>query len=136
MDRALAAETSHPCWLKEDPVAQCVIDALHCGERTLHLYTLRSWVVMPNHVHILIEPKAPLPKITKSIKTFTARKANEILGRTGEPFWQDESFDRWVRDRQEFEKIAAYIECKPVTAGLVKRAEEWRWSSAYQVDAT
>jgi REP element-mobilizing transposase RayT len=64
-----------------------VVDALEFGERTLHLYTLRSWVVMPNHVHILIEPKASLPKITRSIKTFTARKANEILGRTGEPFW-------------------------------------------------
>jgi REP element-mobilizing transposase RayT len=130
-DRALAAATTLPFWLKDDRIAQCVVDAFHFGERQLHLYTLRCWVVMPNHVHMLVEPKQPVPKITHSIKTFTARTANEMLGRTGEPFWQDESFDRWVRDRQEFEKIAAYIEYNPVAAGLVKRVEEWRWSSAY-----
>jgi REP element-mobilizing transposase RayT len=135
MDRALAAATTHPCWLKDERIAQCVADALHFGERTLSLYSLRSWVLMPNHVHILIEPKAPLPRITRSIKTFTARKANEILWRTGEPFWQDESFDHWVRDRREFEKIVIYIEYNPVAAGLVKRAEDWRWSSACGDDA-
>ena len=52
------------------------------------------------------------------------------LGRTGEPFWQKESYDHWVRDQAEWDHIAAYIENNPVQAGLVTRAEDYRWSSA------
>jgi alkanesulfonate monooxygenase SsuD/methylene tetrahydromethanopterin reductase-like flavin-dependent oxidoreductase (luciferase family) len=49
---------------------------------------------------------------------------------TGERFWQDESFDHWVRDPAEWQKIRAYIERNPVSAGLVAKPEEWPWSSA------
>jgi len=86
---------------------------------------------MVNHVHILIYPKCTLSRITKSIKNFSARQANAILGCTGQPFWQDESYDHWVRGPEEMEKIVRYIEGNPVTAGLVKRPEDWRWSSAF-----
>jgi len=86
---------------------------------------------MVNHVHILIEPRAALPRIMKSIKTFSAKRANEILERIGEPFWQDESYDHWVRDEKEFGKIVQYIEFNPVAAGLVQRPEDWPWSSSY-----
>ena len=71
-----------------------------------------------------------LGSITKNLKGYTAREANRLLGRTGQPFWQDESFDHWSRDRAEFVRIVAYIENNPVKAGLVKRPEEWIWSSA------
>jgi type I restriction enzyme R subunit/putative DNA methylase len=86
---------------------------------------------MSNHVHILIYPKANLSRITKSIKTFSARQANAILGLTGQPFWQDESYDHWVRGAEELGKIVGYIEENPVVAGLAGRAEDWRWSSAF-----
>jgi REP element-mobilizing transposase RayT len=66
----------------------------------------------------------------KSMKGPTARAANRALGRTGEPFWQKESYDHWVRNRQEFENIRAYIENNPVKAGLVRTPEEFPWSSA------
>ena len=72
----------------------------------------------------------PLSTITKSIKGHTAREANRILKRTGEKFWQQESFDHWPRDEDEFFQIIRYIENNPVNAGLVKSPEEWRWSSA------
>jgi len=121
-----------PKWLLDERVAQAVVDALRYGEDNLHLYELRAWVLMANHVHILIYPNADLPKITKSIKNFSARRANEILGLTG-PFWQDECFDRWVRGPEELEKIVGYIESNPVSAGLVSRVEKWRWSSAFAV---
>jgi hypothetical protein len=49
------------------------------------------------------------------------------LGRRGKPFWQDETFDHWVRNEREYGKIRFYIEYNPVAAGLVKRPEEWRW---------
>jgi putative transposase len=85
---------------------------------------------MSNHVHILIWPKALLPEITKAIKGFTAREANRVLGRTGQKFWQDESFDHAVRSEDEFYRIMRYIERNPVKAGLVESPEQWPWSSA------
>jgi REP element-mobilizing transposase RayT len=130
VDRQLDRAVVGPRWLQDDRVAQCVVDALSYGERELCLYRLCAWVVMVNHVHILIEPGDRLSRITKAIKNYSARRANAILGRTGQPFWQDESYDRWVRDRQEFDKIVRYIERNPVAAGLVKCVEDWRWSSA------
>ena len=130
MDRELAQAVTGPSWLKDERVAQCVIETLQFGQGKLRLYVLHAWVLMANHIHILIEPNTALPKITKSIKTFSAKRANEILGRTGEPFWQDESFDRWVRDQREFGKTVQYIEFNPVAAGLAPRPEDWPWSSA------
>jgi hypothetical protein len=50
---------------------------------------------------------------------------------TGLPFWQDESYDHWVRGPEELAKIVRYIEENPVVAGLVSRGEDWRWSSAF-----
>jgi hypothetical protein len=64
-------------------------------------------------------------------QNYSARQANAILGRTGLPFWQDESYDRWVRTPEEFARIVRYIERNPATAGLVKSVEDWRWSSAF-----
>lgn len=122
-----------PRWLEDQRVAQCVVDALRYGERQLGLYHLRAWVLMVNHLHILIHPEARLSRITKAIKNYSARQANAILGRTGQPFWQDESYDHWVRGPEEFEKVVRYIERNPVVAGLVQREEEWRWSSAFGV---
>ncbi|MCX6628176.1 MAG: transposase [Candidatus Solibacter sp.] len=105
VDRELDRAASGPRWLLDERVARCVVDTLHYGEKQLRLYALRAWVLMANHVHILIYPEAQLSKITKSIKNFSARQANAILGRMGQPFWQDESYDHWVRGPVELEKI-------------------------------
>jgi putative transposase len=131
MDRELDKAATGPRWLPDERVAQCVADALQYGEKELGLYELEAWVLMVNHVHILIDPRAKLQKITRSIKNFSARQANAILGRTGQPFWQEESCDHWARGPKEMGKIVQYIEQNPVTAGLVERAEDWRWSSAF-----
>ena len=133
VDAELDMAASGPRWLEDDRVAQCVVDALQYGERNLRLYKIYAWVLMPNHVHILLQPEAKLAKITRSIKNYSARQANAILGRTGQPFWQDESYDHWVRGREEFAKIAGYIEENPVAAGLVESPSAWRWSSAFGV---
>ena len=68
--------------------------------------------------------------ITGAIKGKSSRIANTILQRTGSPFWQDESFDHWIRSRAEFEETRSYIEANPVRAGLVSAPEEWPYSSA------
>jgi putative transposase len=86
---------------------------------------------MPNHVHLLILPNIAAAKIMRWLKGSTARKANRLLERTGLPFWQDESYDHWVRNAKEFDRIVGYIDENPVSAGLVS----WPWSSgAWQAE--
>jgi REP element-mobilizing transposase RayT len=129
-DRLLNRAATGPHWLAQPEVAACVAQVLRYCADTLHLYDLRAWVMMSNHVHILIDPHTNLSQIAKAIKNYSARKANEILGRTGEPFWLDEYYDHWARTEEESERIVRYIEFNPVSAGLVSRPEDWIWSSA------
>ena len=86
--------------------------------------------MMGNHVHVLLLPLISPSRLLQSLKGNTAREANLVLHRTGQKFWQAESYDHWVRDDAERERIAAYIESNPVIAGLVDRADKYRWSSA------
>jgi putative transposase len=69
------------------------------------------------------------------MKGFTGYRANQILGRQGTPFWQDESYDHLVKSEVEFHRIRKYIELNPVKAGLVATAAQFRWSSASQTEA-
>jgi putative DNA methylase len=130
IDRQLDHATSGPLWLKDPRIAEVVRSAFLYGERERLFYGLAAWVVMPNHVHVLLEPKTPLSKILRWLKGSTAQKANQILHRTGKAFWQDESFDHWVRNDREFNRIVRYIEHNPVTAGFVESPADWPWSSA------
>lgn len=111
-------------------MAAAVINSLRFATDELRLFELRAWVVMSNHVHVLLFPQASLRRINKAVRGFSARQANQTLGRVGQPFWQHESFDHWVRDRGELERIAGYIEANPVKAGLVECPAHWQWSSA------
>ena len=109
-------------------IAAMVTDAILYRE-SKH-YDLHAFVVMPNHVHLLITPMVGVTKIMHSLKRFTAFEANRTLGRSDQPFWQDESYDRLVRDGAEFDRITRYIENNPVKAGLVSAPEEFVFSSA------
>ena len=93
-------------------------------------YELGSYAVMANHVHALLLPKVSPARLLQSLKGATARQANLFLGRTGERFWQAESYDHWVRDEREWDRIVTYIEENPVKAGLVRCAADYPWSSA------
>ena len=57
-----------------------------------------------------------------SWKSYSAQKANALLGRTG-PFWQREYFDHLVRDQSSLRKITQYIRDNPQKAGLLN----WPW---------
>jgi putative DNA methylase len=98
------------------------------GER----YNLISWVIMPNHGHILLTPIAEftVADIMHSIKSYTAHKANKILARTGQ-FWAKEYFDRYIRDHKHFVSTVNYIENNPVKARLCDSPEKWPYSSAF-----
>jgi putative transposase len=128
-DRALS-QSHGTLWLSDTRVARQVVEAIRHGESQKRFYELDAWVVMPNHVHLLILPHVSLPQITHWVKGRTARESNLLLGRAGGPFWQHESYDHWVRNEREFQRIAAYIEENPVSAGLAGTPEDWPWSSA------
>ena len=147
-DELLSQSRSAPHFLGDERIARLVTDALffHTGR----LYSLEAFVVMPNHVHVLLTPLpieqgrreagqasnsdlyVPLTKITQSLKGYTAREANRLLSRTGSPFWQDESYDHCARSEDEAQRIADYIESDPVRSMLTATPEEWRWSSAWE----
>ena len=89
-------------YLQRPDIAQIVIDSISKGVELGH-YELDAYVVMANHVHLLIRPAIAPDLLLKSLKGTTARYANRLLGRTGEPFWQKESYDHWVRNKSEFD---------------------------------
>ncbi len=130
-DLLLDAAATGPKWLFDPKIASCADAAIRSGAK-LGQYVLHAYAVMPNHVHVLLDPLVPVKKITQGIKGISARGANLALRRTGEPFWQDESFDHWIRTPVQFERVLNYIERNPVKARLVTRPEDWRWSSAHQ----
>jgi REP element-mobilizing transposase RayT len=134
MDRPLDDARTGPLHLRNPEIAKLMVDAIH--HRNGESYQLHNYVVMANHVHLLATPHLPLPKLMHSLKRFTAFEANRILGLTGRPFWQDESYDRVVRDQKEFTRIASYIEMNPVRAGLVPNSEDFKWSSAHNRTTT
>jgi REP element-mobilizing transposase RayT len=129
-ERFLDRGSFGPLWLADPRVAASVQRSIIRGARELDHYAVLAYVIMPNHVHLLIEPHTSLERITRGIKGVSSRVANFILARPGLTFWQGESFDHWVRTPAEGEKICRYIENNPVKARLVRNANEWRWSSA------
>ena len=129
IDRYLDGAHTGPAYLRRQAIATMVIESMLRGEHLNH-YRVGPFVVMANHVHMLLLPWIPPSMLLKSLKGTTAREANRLLGRTGEQFWQRESYDRWVRSPKELHRIAAYIEENPVSAGLAATPEDWPWSSA------
>ena len=123
-------DTGHgECYLRDLRIGQLVEDALLYFDKDR--YRLLAWVVMPNHVHVLIEiiHGHPLHKIISSWKSFTAHKANKLLGRSGQ-FWFQDYFDRYIRNERHFYNVVRYIHENPVKAGLVAKAVDWPFSSA------
>jgi REP element-mobilizing transposase RayT len=119
-----------PRYLQRREIAQIVVDGLYRAVELGHC-ELCAWVVMANHVHVLIEPLIEPGRLIKLVKRATAREANRVLGLTESYFWQKETYDHWVRDAAEFDRTRRYIENNPVKAGLAVRPEDYRWSSGY-----
>jgi REP element-mobilizing transposase RayT len=115
------------CFLRDPRIAALTESAMlhNHGQR----FRLLAWVIMPNHVHALIEVGAvPLSKIIQNWKSIVAVEANKLLGRTGR-FWQPEYWDRFMRDDEQKRKAIRYIENNPVKARLCRTPEEWTFSS-------
>ena len=128
MDRWLDHARRGPTFLGPPAMAQLVPASIQYGAEIGH-YELHWWVIMPHRVHLLLTPQASVSKLPGSLKAATAKRANLLLQRSGQPFWQDESDDPLVRDGDEFRRIQRYIEGHPVTVLLAARPERYAWSS-------
>ncbi len=129
---ALLDRGQGPDWLRQSEIARLVAQALHYSDG--QHYELLGFCIMPNHVHVVLTPLLktddayyPLAGIMHSIKGFTARGANRLLGRSG-AFWLHESYDHCVRDEAELNRIITYMVNNPVKAGLVTEWQAWPWT--------
>jgi REP element-mobilizing transposase RayT len=123
LDRGLGA-----CHLRDRRIARIVQENFwhHDGVK----YRLLAWVVMPNHIHVLIEVwQVPMRKLLKDWKGYTSKQANRLLCSQG-AFWAEDYFDRFIRDEEHFRRVVRYIENNPVKARLARAPEDWLWSSA------
>ncbi|MGF1572609.1 MAG: transposase, partial [Sumerlaeia bacterium] len=135
------------CALANDFAAKIIVNSWQ--EFSANHYELIAWVVMPNHVHVLImlDDQAPLGKIVQSWKRFTATRINRALREgvienktpnivendstsTKAAFWERDYWDRFIRYEQHFVNTIDYIHNNPVKAGLVQNPEHWPHSSA------
>ena len=116
------------CLLKDPLAARTVEDSLRFFDRKR--YELYAWVIMPNHVHALVRMLAShtLGDAVRGWKSFTARKINEHLGHEGS-VWQEDYWDRYIRNERYYEQAVAYIHENPTKAGLASCIEDWPSSS-------
>ncbi len=116
------------CHLKQPGTAEMVETSLRFGHGKD--YNLKAWVLMPNHVHLLVGISTkPMSKLVEQWKGFTAKKVNKLLGRSGS-FWQAGYWDTYMRDEEHEIQTRRYIENNPMKAGLFTAPEQWLWSSA------
>ena len=132
MDKLLDHPASGPTFLNIPKIAAMVVAAIRDGDQRFHRYELHAFVVMPNHVHLLVTSKTPAAHWLRSLKGFTGHEASGTLTLNGTPFWQDESYDHLIRNDRELASVHRYIETNPVKAGLANKPEEFPWSSAFQ----
>ncbi len=122
--------------------------ALHLDEtRQAFGFRLIAWVIMPEHVHLLVLPELPESPVPPILQYLKQRHARDILSRwrqidapvlhrltdsRGETrFWQrGGGYDRNIRSRKELNEKIKYIHENPIRRGLVARATDWIWSSA------
>lgn len=111
------------CALRSGDLRSVVTGALHHFDGAR--YGLDSYVVMPNHVHVLVRPACNSPAgtagslstILHSWKSFSAHEIGKVLNRDG-PFWMDENFDHAVRSEAQLAYFRDYIRENPAKAGL------------------
>ena len=141
LDGLLNHPKSGPMWLTNPVVAEIVAGAMKYWDN--RAYELLAYSIMSNHVHIVFSTgeastvplpdfplrgptRYPVTNVLVSIKKYTAIRSNRVLRQSGQ-FWQDESYDHVVREK-ELERTIWYVLNNPVKAGLVNKWEEWPWS--------
>jgi putative transposase len=120
------------CHLRQRAVAELVELILLSADG--HDYRMLAWVVMPNHIHFVVDVwDVPLAKLIGGWKGKSSRLANGLLHRGGK-FWQEDYYDTLVRDESHLQRAIRYTEQNPVKAFLANTAREWPWCSAHHRD--
>ena len=122
-----------PRWLATHSFAEIVANTFHYWDEKV--YELIAYTIMSNHFHVVFslynnkleKQTQSLAQVVQSIKSFSGRKCNKLLGLNG-PFWADKNYDRLVRDRNELYRIVHYILQNPVKAGLCQCWQDWKWT--------
>ncbi|WP_165234360.1 REP-associated tyrosine transposase [Aquisphaera insulae] len=104
-----------------------VLEHIRSGGGTY--YRLSGVVVMPDHVHLVLRPESgfSLSRILKGIKGVSGRLLNQRRGVRGAAIWQDESWDRIMRDEREYLSTLEYLMGNPIRAGLCQNPDEYPW---------
>ena len=131
LDRSLGS-----CLLRREEFASIVISSWEYWHKKR--YDLIAYVIMPNHVHLLVRiyEGESLSTILHSWKSWTSHEIHQKQRALNEedkiftPLWQRECWDRYIRHEQHFIDAVNYIHLNPVKAGLITRPEDWQWSSA------
>jgi putative transposase len=91
-------------------------------------YKLHAFVVMPDHVHLIVTPLGiTIERVMSLIKGgFSHRLASKL------PVWQRGFTDHRIRDAEDMEARRGYLHMNPVRGGLVVAAEMYPYSSAYR----
>ncbi len=127
-DNYLDTQSTGPHWLRIAKIAELVGEAIEFRDGT-H-YNLIAYCIMSNHVHMIFTVQRddiPLYKILGSLKRHAARQANILLNREG-AFWQAESYDHLIRDRNELSRTIDYVLNNPVKANLISNWRDWKYS--------
>ena len=100
----------------------------HFKEGDPKFYSLYAAVIMPDHAHMVLRPAngVELSRIMKGSKGATGRKINLMRGMVGN-LWQDESWDRVLRNQEEFDEKVEYCMNNAVKKGLVADAWDYAW---------
>lgn len=129
-DELIANTEVVPDLLKKQGIAELVAQALKFHDNIR--YQLLAYCIMPNHVHVIINPVLksdgaiyPVSHITYTWKKYTAYKINKLIGKLGE-FWQHESYDHLIKDEKELYRYLEYVLENPVKAGLVSEWSDWQ----------
>lgn len=111
------------CWLKQPEISEIIINEMHHYDK--ERYILHAWCVMPNHVHVILEPLIgnKLLSILRTWKSFTAQAANKILNRKG-IFWLSEYYDHIIRDEFDYQIQLDYLWQNPEKADI--SAPRWK----------
>jgi putative transposase len=129
-----------------DAIKDAFVETLDAA-RSRTRFRLIAWVVMPEHVHLMIVPLLPDHPIREILRHLKGGFANRVLRRwrqleapilsritdrqAKQRFWQrGGGYDRNIRSTQEFEEKLGYIHANPVQRGLAACETDWRWSSA------
>ena len=100
------------CLLRHSEIRQIVAEAIMYGDG--NDYTVEAYVIMPNHVHILLclSDRCPLDYVIHRIRKFTSRKVNQLTGATGS-LWMTDYFDRIIRTPNHLAYCLDYIDRNP-----------------------